>query len=328
LENNLTPFLNYLKGLKEVQSVGGVGAALGEREWDSMRLQPEGSTEVLTVKYMLMDDDFANTIGFKFTEGRAFSKQFNDSVSLILNEAAVRTLGLKSPIGQKLTNTSTRDDGTMEIKQFTIVGIVKDFNFQPLKDKITPLAIVSNESYGGFYPSIAVRLDGKNTASAVRKMEDRWKELAPSKLFRYSFLEQRMDKQYSEEQRSSRLFFIFSTLSIVIGCVGIFGLSMYTTASRIKELSIRKVLGASIGNLTIMLTKNFVKLILIAIAVAIPLAWWMMGNWLQSFAYRIEIGWDAFFWAGGAALLIPLVIVSYQSIKTVLANPIEALKSE
>jgi putative ABC transport system permease protein len=328
LKANLDPYLNYLKSLEQVESVGGVGASLGEREWDSMRLQPEESNEVLTVKFMLMNDDFVNTIGFKFKEGRAFSKEFNDSLSIILNETAVQTLSLKNPIGKRLTNNTASDDGSLKAIHYTVVGVVKDFNFQPLHDQITPLAIVSSDSYGGFYPSFAVKLNGKNVASVVQQMEVKWKELAPGKLFRFSFLEERMNQQYADEQRSEKLFVVFTTIALVIGCVGIFGLSLYTTSSRTKELSIRKVLGASVKNLTVLLTKNFIQLILIAVCIAVPVSSWLMSKWLQGFAYRVESIGYAYIIASSATLLLPLIIVCYQSVRAALTSPIKSLKSE
>lgn len=293
------------------------------------QFQPEGSSEILTVKSMVIDDDFSTVIGFEMKAGKSFSKETNDSLYVLLNETAVKTMGVTDPVGKRLSNVQQNNDGTNTTKFYTVLGVVKDFHFQSLRDEITPLVILCQEAFGrpnnGF---IAVRLKSGTLSQAIPKVENTWKEFMPGQPFKYEFLDDNLNQGYAEEKRSGKLFSVFSGLAIIIACVGLFGLSAYTASLRTKEIGVRKVLGASVGGVILLLSKDFTKLVLIAFALAVPLAWWMMNEWLRGFAYRINLGVSAFVLAGGVALAIAWLTVSYQSIKAAIVNPVKSLKNE
>jgi putative ABC transport system permease protein len=328
LQNNTQSFMEELKTMSEVQSVGGTFSMLGrEGDFFGSQWQPEGSTEILTTKTMGIDDDFASTVGFEFVEGKAYSRETNDSLSVILNEAAVKVMGIKDPIGKKLSQVQRRPTGNVTI-QYTIIGVIRDFNFQTLRDPITPLTIQSVESFNGRPAYAYVRLKGKDLPSLIAKTESKWRQLAPDQPFKYIFLDDNLKAQYENEKRAGEVFAIFSGLAIIIACVGLFGLAAYTAGLRTKEIGIRKVMGASVPSVIFLLSKDFTRLILISFVLATPFAWYMMNNWLQGFAYRVELGVGVFLLAGLTALLISWITVSYQSIKAAIVNPIISLRSE
>jgi putative ABC transport system permease protein len=329
LNDKATLFIEELKRIPEVQSAAGVSSMLGSaRDFFGIQLQPDGSTAVLTAKGMIMDDEFSETIGFELASGRNFSKETVDSLSIVLNEQAVKTFGLKDPLGSKLKQHNRNPDGTSTVREFVVIGVVKDFHFQSLRDEITPLVIQSSELFRNIPGYVAVRVKQGSTLQAISKIEMKWKEILPAQSFRYSFLNERMKQEYIEEQRSGKLFTVFSGLAIIIACVGLFGLSAYTASLRTKEIGVRKVLGSTVGDVVILLSKDFTKLVLIAFVLAVPLGWWMMDQWLSNFAYRIDLSLMSFLLAGILALLIALITVSYQSIKAAMVNPIKSLKSE
>jgi putative ABC transport system permease protein len=322
LEKKADVFLEEVRKLRDVRGAGGVSSSLGTREVGAIILKPVGSDAVLNVKTLSIDDDFSKTIGFTLVDGRSFSKESIDSSFLLLNETAVKTFGIKNPVGLQLTRTVLP-----HVWKYTVIGVVKDFHFKSLRDPITPMVIESSERNGGTN-YIAVRLSGVNTATAIQKIESLWKQFAPKKSFAYYFLDENMASQYAEEHRSRDLFSAFSMLAILIGCVGLFALSAYTTMLRKKEIGIRKLLGASVRGVIILLSKEFTILVFIAFLLAAPLSWWMMNQWLMEFSYRISFGVGPFVFAGCVALSIALITVSYQSIKAALANPITSLKVE
>jgi len=326
----LQTFLDELKRLPGVESSGGSLSLLGGgragdffgEQWTS-----EGSSEILTTKSMAIDDDFADMIGFKFLAGRGFSRDMNDSLSVILNETAVRTFELTDPIGKKLSQVVNTPEGQTTVK-FNIVGVVADFNFQSLHDPITPLTIRSNESFNGAVTYAYARVEGKNVSRLTENIQELWHRLMPGQPFKYLFLDQNLNAQYQNEQRAGQIFSVFSALAILIACVGLFGLAAYTGTQRTKEIGIRKVLGATTVSVVMLLSKDFTKLVAVAFVLAGPLAWYLMDNWLQGFAYRITPGLDVFLLAGLTAVLIAWVTVSYQSIKAAIINPVKSLRSE
>lgn len=328
LENNARTFTEEVKRIANVEKAASAFSLLGRPgDFFGAQFTPEGSSEILTTKTMGIDDTFAETVGFDFVEGRGFSESTNDSLSIILNEAAVKALDIADPIGKKLLQVQRRPDGNVTV-QYTIIGIIKDFNFQSLRDPVTPLTIQSNESFGGGSAYVYARVKGKNATNVVSDIEAAWKKLAPDQPFKYQFLDQNLNAQYESEQRAGKVFAIFSGLAIIIACVGLFGLAAYTANLRTKEIGIRKVLGASVGGIVVLLSKDFTKLIIIAFILATPFAWYMMDTWLQNFAYRIQLGVGIFLLAGVIALLIAWITVSYQSIKAAIVNPVKSLKNE
>jgi len=201
---------------------------------------------------------------------------------------------------------------------------VKDFNFSSMHDKVGPLVIRLAENWG----SIALRINTKNISSIIQQVKNKWNSFVPGQPFSYTFMDNDFNKIYDAEQRTGKLFITFAVFAIFIACLGLFGLVTYAAEQRAKEIGIRKVLGANIGGIVAMLSKDFAKLVLIASLIAFPVAWWSMNKWLQSFAYRIDISWWVFVAAGAAAIVIALITVSFQAIKAAVANPVKSLRTE
>lgn len=328
LQGKLQTFIDEVKEMPEVAKAANSRAKLGsEGDFFGAQFQMEGSSEILTTKSLIIDDDFIETIGFEVAEGRAFSQQTNDSLSILLNETAVRTLEIKDPIGKKLSEMQRTANGNLS-KDYTIIGVIKDFNFQSLHDHITPLTILSNETAerGGNF--IYARIKAGELNKAVAKVELKWREFAPDIPFKYQFLDQSINANYESEQRAGTLFGVFSGLAIIISCVGLFGLAAYTANLRTKEIGVRKVLGASVGTVVFLLSKDFTKLVLIAFVFAVPLGWYVMSQWLEGFAYRTSLSAGTFILAGGIALVVSLLTVSYQSIKAAMRNPVKSLRGQ
>ena len=276
------------------------------------------------------DEDFVKTMSLRIVAGRDWTSTDMEQATIpgsdslrhfhfILNEAAVKEMGWKSPqeaVGQKMDMGKQRPG---------IVGaVVEDFHFASMKQKISPLVIFP-EASGNV---LLVKLSGSQLPATLQFLEEKWKAIVPSRPFEYEFMDEEFNKLYSAETRTGQIFSVFSFLSILLACLGLFGLSAYTTAQRTKEIGIRKVLGASVPNIVLLLSKDFLKLVLIAIVLASPLAWWAMNRWLQDFAYKIEVEWWVFVIAGVIAVAIAFLTVSFQSIKAALMNPVKSLKTE
>jgi putative ABC transport system permease protein len=338
LRDRQKTFQDELLTIPGITKVGGSSALFGnERDMFGSQFQPEGSTEILTTKQMGIDDSFANTIGFEFVDGKGFSEETNDSLSIILNETAVKTMELGSnPVGSKLTQVQRRQDGNVTVT-YTVVGVIKDFNFQSLRDHITPLTIQSSEGFGRNTQYVYAKVNSNDMPAVIAAVKAKWDNVvsitrregeAAEQPFKYTFLDTNLMANYEAEQRAGTLFNVFSTIAVVIACVGLFGLAAYTASLRTKEIGVRKVMGASVTSVIILLTRDFTKLILIAFVFAVPLGWYIMNNWLESFAYRTTLGIGTFLLAGGLALLISWITVSYQSIKAAVKNPVNSLRSE
>jgi putative ABC transport system permease protein len=300
-----------------------------EDDYFGIQFQPEGSTEILTTKSMVIADGLEETLGFTLKEGRFFSEETADSLSIMLNESAVKVMGLENPIGRKLINIRQDNNGNRIEVFYTITGIVNDFNFISLKEEITPLVLLSNEAFGNGFAYVMARVKGGQIPEAIQSIEKLWKEVNPEQSFKFSFLDENINAQYEAEQKSGSLFAIFSGLAIFVSCIGLFALSAYITSLRTKEIGVRKVLGSSVAGVVILLSKDFTKMILLAFVMAVPIAWYVMETWwLQNFAYRIDISLWIIFVSGAAALLIAWITVSYQSIKAAIQNPVGSLRSQ
>lgn len=321
--------IEEFKRLPEVAGAAGTFAMPGdEGNFFGIQFQPEGSSEILTTKTMVLADGLPEVMNMQLLDGRWFAEETNDSLHLILNEAAVKVLGIENPIGRTLMEVRQTNEGNVSLPM-KIIGVVRDFNFMSLRDQVTPLVLQSNESYGGGNQFIAVRVKAGQVPQAIKAIEAKWKELAPEQGFKFSFLDQNLDAQYKNEQQSGNLFAVFSGLAIFVSCIGLFALSAYITSLRTKEIGVRKVLGSSVSGVVLLLSKDFTRMILIAFVLAVPVAWYVMETWwLQNFAFRIDISVWIFLVAGGSALLIAWITVSYQSIKAAVQNPIGALRSE
>jgi putative ABC transport system permease protein len=330
LDKNTNTFIEELKRMPEVIDAASTSSKLGDRnEFFGQFFQAEGSSEILTVKSMVGDDEFTDLMGLKLKEGKSFARETNDSLNVILNETAIKTLGLADPIGMKLWQVDN-NNGNQVNKQVTIIGVVKDFHFQSLRDEITPLVIFNSEQFTGKAKInyIAVRLKAGLFQHAIPGIESKWRLFIPDQPFKFQFLDDSINQGYTDEQRSAKLFAVFSALAIVIACVGLFGLSAYTASLRTKEIGVRKVLGSSVAQVVVLLSKDFTKLVVIAFVMAVPMSWWMMDTWLKGFAYRVDVNVGSFLIAGGLAFGIAVLTVSYQSIKAAIVNPSKSLKSE
>lgn len=271
-----------------------------------------------------VDDQYIPTLGMELVAGRNFSKQFpTDSSGIIINEAAAKKYGFTDPIGKNLYYI--RDiNNPEEISTLHIVGIVKDFNFSSLRQHVSPLCLLLSESRG----NVVLRINSKNIPNLVTQIERKYKAMATGAPFNFTFMDEDFNNLYRTEQRMGVIAISFSALAILIACLGLFGLAAYAAEQRTKEIGIRKVLGATVSHIAAMLSKDFLKLVIIAAVIAFPLAGWVMHSWLRDFAYRTNISWWVFIMAGVLAAGIAIVTVSFQTIKAAIMNPVKSLRTE
>ncbi len=270
-----------------------------------------------------VDDRYLPTFQIQLKSGRNFSAQYlTDSNAVIINETAAKLFGKVDPVNKKLYQIADLSAG--RLIEYDIIGVIKDFNFNSLHEQVAPLVLNLQQDNQG----MAVRFSSSDIPGLLSEIKATWKTMAPTQPFSYSFMDEEFSKLYSVDQRREKIFFLFSILAIVIACLGLFGLVTFAAEQRIKEIGIRKVLGAATKDIFIMLSKDFARLILVSICIASPIAWWAMSKWLQDFAYRINIGWWMFAAVGAICLLIALVTISFQAIKAALANPVKSLRSE
>lgn len=278
----------------------------------------------ISLSSYLVDDHFISTLNLKIEQGREFDARFNDSLSVIINEAAAKQIGWKNPIGQKIQYPG----GNMEY--YTVVGVVKDFNLESLHSSILPFALFSksSKSYDTGVSFVTLKYKSNNPKELIATIERKWKNYQQDVPFEYSFLDDDLNAAYRSDLQLGSLFGVFTALSIFVACLGLFGLVAFNAQQRTKEIGIRKVLGAGVGGIVKLLSMDFLRLVIWALIVASPIAWLAMNHWLQDFAYRIDIPWWAFLVAGIAAVTIALVTVSFQAIKAAIANPVKSLRTE
>lgn len=269
-------------------------------------------------QYWNVDYDYIKTMGMKLTEGRNFSRDMaSDSAAVVINQRMVEKLGLKNPVGARITNS---------YQVFTVIGVVQDFNFESVKQEVGPVCMVAHKDNQASI--ISVKINGKDAAKSVTAISALWKSFAPNQPVRYTFMDESFANMYADVQRTGNIFTSFAVLAIIIACLGLFALSAFMAEQRNKEIGIRKVLGASVVGITSMLSKDFVKLVVIAIVIATPVAWWAMTKWLQDFAYRIAVSWWMVGLAALVSIIIALITISFQSIKAAVENPVKSLRSE
>ena len=284
--------------------------------------QKETEQDILISTYNV-DYEHLATMQIELLEGRNFSHAFpTDTVAVLLNEAAVREFGFDNPISEEIRYFGGGEAGSyLDLK---VVGVFKDFNYETLRNNIRPLALMLTTQGS----SIAVRTAPGDIAASLATIEQIWEQNAPDEPFQYSFLDEDFDALFRAEQRLGQVFSVFTSLAILVACLGLLGLAAFMAEQRTKEIGIRKVLGASIASVVLLLSKDFTRLILIAFGLAIPLAYFIMYSWLKGFAFRISIGPGIFVLAGASALLIAWLAVSWQSIKAASVNPVKSLRSE
>jgi putative ABC transport system permease protein len=324
--------LLQIPGVKDAATADGV---IGGQNWTTS-LNVKGSKNEQLINFLSVGYDYLNVLDIKLKEGRGFSPDFpadtmtdvsngkleEDLGSIILNEKAVKDLGVPSPlIGQRIQWGSDGDT----IYYAKLIGVAKDFHFASFKNEIKPFAFVAIPRRAD---NLTVKLSTQNLSATLNQIENKWKSFAPDKPFQYYFLDETFAQLYKAETNFQKVFIVLVMLSIVIACLGLFGLSAFTAEQRTKEIGIRKVLGASVAGITTMLSKDFLKLVVISIFIASPLAYFAMNKWLQNYAYRIQINWWIFLIAGIVAALIAIVTISFQSIKAAIANPVKSLRTE
>ncbi len=326
LNVKLEPFKQELLRNNNISYATNTFSIIGEPVGNSVhRIEREGQVENHIVNSYFVDYDFADTYQLEMKDGRFLSREYpSDTAACIVNETFVKMLGLKDPVGKVIQQPANDINHWINL---TIIGVVKDFHYQSLHNPIQPLILkYKPERFFGKY--LSVRFKSANVAPVLSFVEETWKRYANNQAFEYTFFDDEFGRLYAAEARTKEIVTIFSVLSILIACLGLFGLSAFTTEQRTKEIGIRKVLGASTGGIIFLLSKEFTRWVLISILVAAPAAYYIMNNWLQDFAYRIEISIWTFLLAGLAAILIALITVSFQAVKAALSNPVKALKYE
>jgi putative ABC transport system permease protein len=271
----------------------------------------------MMMRRSFVDYDYLKTMQMDIVKGRNFSlSHSSDSTSaVIINEAAARKFGWANPVGKQFEGTPNK----------TVIGVVKDFNFFSLHSKIGPLIMSINPDQ--FY-YLMIRVKPENLLATISFINKTWAGVVPDKPFDYSFLDQHFNEIYKNDERTGQMFGFFSTLAILIACLGLFGLAAYTGEQRIKEIGVRKVLGASVTNIVFLISKDFIKLVIISGIIAVPISYFAMNSWLQDFAYRVKIGPVIFILAISLAFLIAFITISSQALKAATSNPVKAIKYE
>lgn len=329
LENSSAAFKNALEEMAAVQSVTGTSAVPGQPNYFGVSWLTLGSKQPMTGRGIVTDDNYQKALGLELKEGRYFSRSFpTDTLSLVLNERAVAELGLTDPIGKQLISPDANfnaPDGTT--LRYTVIGVLKDFHFQSMHRQITPLVFVYAGRRNNFFV-MAVRLKAGDPRKAITAIQEKWNALVPGYPFHYDFLDKTVARQYQSETTLLKIFSFFSLMAILIACLGLLGLIAYAITQKRREISIRKVLGASVSNIAQLLSKDFIKLVLLASFIAFPIAWFVMYNWLQDFVYRIPLNGWIFLFALFIAIGITLLTISFQAIKAGMANPVKTLRTE
>ncbi len=278
-----------------------------------------GKGQEIHAHIFFVDYDYLKTLDIQILQGRNFSKEFpTDSAGIVINEAAVRDLGWAgtNPIGKSIVRSGQ--------KEFKVVGVVNDFNYASVKQKVAPMMMMLGNNYGG----LLVKIKTDNVKGFLADLKTKWTSFNPEEPLSYNFLDDNFANLYASEQKTQQIFTAFAMLAIIIAGLGLFALSAFVIEQRSREIGIRKVLGASVQNVFLLVSKDFLLLVGIAFIISVPVSWWAMHNWLQDFAYRINISWWVFAAAGIMALLIALLTVSFQAIKAAIANPIKSLRMQ
>lgn len=324
LGKNLEAFRQFVTNDPHVVSVSCSGyLPAGASYNNNFFVSPgENYTQIIKTLRYDVDENYLSTLGIQLLEGRNFSRQFGtDSNNVILNEAAANEFGWQhGAVGKTISRTN---EGRKEI--YSVIGVIKDFHFRSLHERISPLVLAYAPDQGNLIVKLRANTDIPGLTALLKK---RWTEAGADEPLSYSFLDDRYNNTYKAEQKMGLILGIFAGLTIFVACLGLFGLAKFTATQRTKEIGIRKVLGASVSQVTGMLSKEFLFLVLISCVLAFPVAWWAMNKWLQDFAYRINISWWIFALAGIIIILIALVTVSLQAIKAALANPVTSLRTE
>lgn len=316
-------FKESLRGLTGVKSTAASSSVPGgpNRGAYSEIENKSGELQVANLDLYFVDFDYIRQFGLKMAAGRPFSREFGTDTTqaMVMNEAAVKLLGYAQPedaIGRRFKQWG---------REGKIVGVIKDFHFRSLQETIKPLTMRIEP---GGTELVSVKIEGNRLKETVAAVEEKWKELIPGRPFSYYFMDEFFDRQYRSEERFEKLFFNFAILAIFISCLGLLGLASHSTMQRTKEIGVRKVMGASIASIVGLLSRDFLKLVLIAFVMASPIAYFGMDRWLENFAYRTDIYWWVFVIAAVLSTAIAFATVSFQSIRAAVMNPVKSLRSE
>jgi putative ABC transport system permease protein len=298
---------------------------IGNRRWENF---VNGNEKEIQTQFWPVDEDYLSTMGMQILKGRNFSRQFpTDSNAVLINETAVRMLAFagNDPLGKDILYGKD--------KHFHVVGVIRDFNFNSLRENVTPTLFMmlngwSTKEEGDGADNLSIKIKPEKITSVLARVESFWKSSGVKRSFEYSFMDDDFNELYKGEQQMVKIFVSFTMLAIIIACLGLFGLAAYAAEQRNKEISIRKVLGASISSVVALLSQNFIKLIAIAILIAIPVSWLIMQKWLEGFAFRISIPLWTFVMAGFSSIIVAFLTISSQSVKAAIRNPIDGLRSE
>ena len=314
-----------LKKLPSVKNIGGADGLLGGQNWTN-GVRAKGKEEESLLNFLNVDHDFLNTLNVQLKEGRNFSKEYGrDSVAIVLSETAVKEIGIGQPvIGSQIV--WGQEDTT--IYYADVIGVVKDFHFSNFHEPIKPFGFVLDSDRNPRINTLFVKTLPGNIDQTINSIEKVWKTYVPDQPIEYSFQDDQISSMHRQESKFQHMFTYLTIVAIVIACLGLFGLASFTAEQRTKEIGIRKVLGASVKGLVSLLSKDFLKLVAIAIVIATPIAWYFMNEWLQDFVYRVSLTWWVFAVAGIVALTIALLTVSFQAIKAAIANPVKSLRTE
>jgi putative ABC transport system permease protein len=324
-QNKMPAFANDLRQLSEVKDVSSANNYISQFVGQDHGLYPTGGNMATSIdaQNITTDEHFVKANGIKIISGRDF--HIKDSLKVLINETLCKRLGFnpQNAVGQRLYTQYPPNP----ITYVEVAGVMKDFNYSSLRGGVKPFMLVYSGNPGDFSHMIA-STDSKNYKNLLTKLETIWHKNLPAVPFTYSFLDAEVQKQYETEIVLSQIINSFTLMAILISCLGLFGLAAFSAEQRNKEIGIRKVLGASVTGIVGLLSKDFLKLVIIAMLIATPIAWYGMNKWLQAFAYKINISWWMFALAGLMAIFIALFTVSFQAIKAALANPVKSLKTE
>ena len=329
-------FQNTVLQIEEVKKVATSDGVVGGQNWTNS-MSVKGSQNSQLVNFLNVSYGFLDVLGIEMKEGRSFSSQFpadtlNNGIpggpleqtigSIILNETAVKDLGVTAPaVGKQILWDNDADT----MYYVTIVGVTKDFHFTSLRNEIKPFAFVNNSNRAA---NFTIKLSIDNVQSSLAQIENVWKKFLAERDFEYYFLDETYAKLYQSEERFQKVFISLVILGIIIACLGLLGLATFSAQQRVKEIGVRKVLGASVPHVVALLSKDFLKLVFIALVLAIPVAWWLMNEWLKDFAYRVNIEWWIFLVAAVIAIVIAFITISTQAIKAAISNPVKSLRTE
>ncbi len=325
LGKNMEAFREGLMHDSRIENVSLSGyVPAGPSDNNNFTVNPDGNTDrmVKTLRYEV-DYNYLATLGMELARGRNFSKEYGtDSTGIIINETAAKTFGWTP--GSAMDRIITRNDNQGNKATYHVIGVVKDFHFRSMHERIGPLVMTLNNGWGW----MMVKTRSAEVSGLLASMKKSWDGFHSDMPFSYTFLDERFNETYKAEQKTGQILGTFAGLTIFVACLGLFGLATFTAEQRTKEIGVRKVLGASIAGIIALLSKDFLKLVIIALLIATPAAWWLMDRWLQEFAYKISVTWWMFALAGALSVLVALCTISYQSVKAALMNPVESLRSE